>query len=144
MAIRTKNKRKITVGEDVFYWTCSYRYPENILRLTVMTDEKTRSRLVCKFNYKDFWLYFDDLVYGNLKRDELYDDDLLEATNGIITPWLARQVIDHALQKGWKPLTKGRDFVITETEDKFDTNFWTEAGLKARKSEIRNPKSKIA
>jgi hypothetical protein len=139
MSFNTRNKRKITVGENVFYWTFKIQYAEDILRLTVITEDKTHSRLICKFNYKDFWLYFSD----GLSEDERYNNELLKITNGNITPWLVRQVIDSAIKKGWKPFEKGKDFLIKETEDKIDINFWTETTAKERKSKIRNPKSKI-
>ena len=132
MSFNTKNKRKITVGENVFYWTFKIQFPEDILRLTVMTEDKTRSRLICKFKYKDFWLYFSD----GLKENERYNDELLKITRGNITPWLVRQVIDNAIKKGWKPFEKGKDFVIKETEDKIDINFCTETTAKERKSKI--------
>ena len=104
-----------------------------------MTGEKTHSRILCDFKYKNLWLYFRELV----KDDRFYNDKLLMITEGVLTPWVVRQVMDNALQKGWKPFTKGKDFVITDIEDKIDINFWTETTAEERKSKIRNPKSKI-
>ena len=143
MAFHKKNKRKITVGEYVFYWTLQKQYPEDILRLTVMTEDKTHSRLICRFKYKDFWLYFSDILKGELKEDDLYDDELLKITKGTLTPWLVRQVVDYALKNGWKPFEKDKDFVITETEAKIDINFRTETISTTRRSQIPSPKSKI-
>lgn len=129
-----KNKRRIDVDGDVFYWTFKIRYPQDILRLTVMTEEKTHSRLICNFRYKDFRLFFSD----HLQPDEHYDDELLKITGGNLTPWLVRQVVDHALKKGWKPLAKGQDFIISETEAKINVDDGTETI-----DEKANPKSKI-
>jgi hypothetical protein len=109
------------------------------LRLTVITEEKSHSPLICDFKYKDLWFYFRELV----KDDEFYDDKLLIITEGVLTPWVVRQIIDNALQKGWKSFGKGKDFVIKDIEDKIDINFWTETTGEERKSEIQNPKSKI-
>ncbi|MGI9055724.1 MAG: hypothetical protein ACR2F2_07975 [Pyrinomonadaceae bacterium] len=137
MAISKRNKRKITVGQNVFYWV--YKFQKDVLRLIIMTEEKTHSRLICDFKYKNLWLYFGELV----KDDEFYDDKLLLISAGILTPWVVRQVIDNALQKGWKPFDKGKDFLIEDIVDKIDINFWTESTAKERKSKIQNPKSKI-
>jgi predicted nucleic acid-binding protein len=137
MALSKKNKRKIIVGQDVFYWI--YKFQKDVLRLTVMTEEKTHSRLICDFKYKNLWLYFKELV----KDDEFYNDKLLIITEGIVTPWVVRQVIDNALQKGWKPFAKGKDYTIKDIEDKIDINFWTESTMEERKSKIPNPQSAI-
>ncbi len=143
MAFSKKNKRKITIGENVFYWTVRNQLSKDILRLTVMTEHKTHSRLICKFKYKDFWFYFKEIVEGELKADECYNDELLKITGGNLTPWLVRQVIDYARQIGWNPFEKGADFIIQDIEDKIDINFWTETTAEERKSKIQNPKSKI-
>ena len=137
MAFNKKNKRKITVGENIFYWL--YKFEKDVLRLTVMTNEKTYSRLICDFKYKNLEIYFRELV----KDDTFYDDKILIISAGVLTPWVVRQVIDYALHKGWKPFEKGKDFVITDIEDKIDINFWTETTAEERKSEIQNLKSKI-
>ncbi|HEY8559324.1 MAG TPA: hypothetical protein VIL74_02890 [Pyrinomonadaceae bacterium] len=137
MSVNKRNKRKITVNENVFYWL--YKITDDSLRLTVMTDEKAHSRLVCDLKYKNLWLYFKELV----KDDEFYKDKLSMITPGVLTPWAVRQIIDYALQNGWKSFEKGADFVITDIEDKIDINFWTETTTEERRSKIRNPKSKI-
>jgi len=137
MTLSKKNKRKITVGGNIFYWL--YKVQDDSLRLIVMTDEKTHSRLICDLKYENLWLYFRELV----KDDKFYDDKFLIITEGILTPWVVRQIIDIGLQSGWNAFTKGKDFVIKEIEDKIDINFWTETTAEERKSKIRNPKSKI-
>jgi hypothetical protein len=131
MAISKRKKRRITFNQDVFYW--SYKFQKDILRLTVMTEEKTNSRLICDFKYKNLWLYFQELV----KDAPIYDDKLLIISTGVLTPWVVRQVIDTALQKGWMPFVKGKDFVIQEIQDKIDINFWTESTIDERKSKIQ-------
>jgi hypothetical protein len=90
MALSRKNKRKITVGENVFNWIVRNQLSKDILRLTVITEYKTHSRLICKFRYKDFWFYFKEIVEGELKADECYNDELLKLTNGALTPRLVR------------------------------------------------------
>ena len=135
MAFNQRNKRKITVGENVFFWL--YKFEEEALRLIILTDEKTHSRLICDLKYKNLNLYFRELI----KNDDFYKDKFLMISAGVLTPWVVRQVIDYALEKGWKPFEKGADFVITDIEDKIDINFWTETTAEERKT--ANPKSKI-
>ncbi len=87
-----------------------------------MTNEKTHSRLICDFKYKNLWLYFRELVKKNLwlyfrelvKDDEFYDDKMLIITEGVLTPWVVRQAIDNSLEKGWKLFSKDNDFVIKD------------------------------
>lgn len=138
MAFNKKNKRKITVNENVFYWF--YKFEKDILRLTVMTDEKTHSRLICDFDYKNFWLYFKDIVEGK--------DIKIPSWN--LSPKIVRQIIDYAILNGWKPFEKGKDFVIQDIENKIDLdgtnpiqNIRTEIILKMREMILQNPKSKI-
>ena len=138
MAISKKKKRKITVNQDVFYWF--YKFEKDILRLIVMTDEKSHSRLVCSFGYKNFWLYFKDIAEGK--------DFKIPTWN--LSPKIVRQVIDYAVLYGWKPFEKGKDFVIQDAENKIDLgeidqiqNIRTEIILKMREIILQNPKSKI-
>lgn len=127
MAFSKKNKRKITVGENAFYWF--YDFQKDILRLTVMSGEKTYSRLVCDFKYKNLWLYFSELVKG----EELYDNKILIISAGVLTPWVVRQVIDYGLKNGWQPFTKGPAFIINDIEASLDINLWTESTSETRK-----------
>lgn len=138
MAISKKGKRKIIVGKDEFYWISDFQ--ADILRLTIMTEEKTNSRLICDFEYKDFWLYFKEIVEG---KD-------IKITSWLLSPKIVRQVIDYAILNGWKPFEKGKDFVIQDIENKIDleeTDFIsenrTEIISEVRKMIFQNPKSEI-
>lgn len=137
MAISKKSKRKITVGKDVFYWISDFQ--KDILRLTVMTEEKSNSRLICDFSYKNLNIYFWELV----KNDDSYKDIGLWITEGVLTPWVVRQIIDYGIANGWKPFEKGKDFIVKDIEANLDINFWTETTSETRKSAIQNPQSKI-
>ncbi len=140
MAISKKGKRKITVGKHIYYWV--YKYLDDGLRLTVMTDEKTHSNLICDFTYKELNIYFRKLV----EDDDKYKDLLLWITPGVLTPYVVHQVIDYSLENGWKPFRKDKDFVIKGIEHQLDINFWTESNKEDRKkwkSKIHNQKSKI-
>lgn len=106
MAISKKEKRKITVGKDEFYWISDFQ--AEILRLTIMTEEKSHSRLICDFEYKNFWLYFKEIVEGK--------DIKIPSWN--LSPKIVRQVIDYAILNGWNPFEKGKDFVIKDIEKK--------------------------
>lgn len=144
MAISKKGKRKITVGKDVFYWISDFQ--TDILRLTVMTEEKSHSRLICDFEYKNFWYYFKEIVQGQ--------DIKIPSWN--LSPKIVRQVIDYAILNGWKPLENGKDFVIKDIESKINikskdsiVEVQTEIVSKVREwvtpnpqSPIQNPKSK--
>lgn len=137
MAFSKKGKRKITIGKDVFYWI--HKFQDEALRLIIMTEEKTNSRLICDFSYKNLNIYFWELI----KEDDFYKDKGLWITEGVLTPWVVRQVIDYGLENGWKPFEKGKDFLVKDIEANLDINFWTETTSETRKSAIQNPKSKI-
>jgi hypothetical protein len=130
MAISKKGKRTITVGKDVFYWL--HKFEEDSLRLIVMTQEKTNSKLICDFSYRNLNIYFRELVKG----DDFYKDKGLWITEGVLTPWVVRQVIDYGLENGWSPFEKGKEFSVKDIEQKLDINFWTETTSKTRKSKI--------
>ena len=108
MAISKKGKRKITVGKDVFYWISDFQ--TDILRLTVMTEEKSNSRLICDFEYKNFWLYFKEIVQGQ--------DIKIPSWN--LSPKIVRQVINYGITNGWRPFEKGKEFVIKNIESKIN------------------------
>ncbi len=109
MAIRKKGKRKIKYENNEFYWSYRTHYPEDILILRVMSEEKSFSQLICEFNYKDFWLYFSTGTGDNWK----------------LTPQIIKQCIEYGLAKGWKPHEKENHFVI-KNMDKI-------LGIKSRK-----------
>lgn len=124
MAISKRKKRKITVNQNVFYWI--HRFHRDFLRLTIMTDEKSNSRLTCDFKVLDPWLHFKEILEGKLEPEE---------TLLIIKPQLVRQIIELALKSGWKPFEKGNDFILKNIEQKIDLDFGNET--------IQNLKSKI-
>jgi hypothetical protein len=112
MAISKKGKRKITVGKDIFYWI--YKFQKEILRLTIMIEDKTLSRLIYNFNCKDYWLYPDIRVWD-------------------FSPNIVRQAIEYGLKNGWNPAEKGKDFIINEVGESFDLTF---KSLETRQSKI--------
>lgn len=130
MTISRRNKRKITVDENVFYWV--YKFQDDSLRLTVMTDKKSNSRLICDFDYRKLESYFRELV----KDDDSYADKFLIISPGVLTPYVIKQTIDLALKADWKPFEQGSDFLLKDIENKIDINFWTESTAEERKSKI--------
>lgn len=108
MAISKKNKRKITVNQDIFYWV--YKFQDESLRIIVMTDDKSYSCIVCDFNDKKLAAYFRELV----KDDDFYNDKFIIITPGVLTPFVVKQTIDLALEAGWKPFEKGSDFILKD------------------------------
>jgi hypothetical protein len=131
MAISKRKKRKIIVNQNIFYWI--HKSHKNFLRLIVMTDEKSNSRLICDFEALDPWLNFKEIVENRIE----HEDKLL-----IITPSLVRQIIEVALMSGWKPFEKCGDFILKDIEKKIDINFGNET-ISNLKSEFQNLKSKI-
>jgi hypothetical protein len=85
------------------------------------------------------WLYFPELV----KDDKFYDNKLLIITEGVLTPWVVRQIINYGLENDWKPFEKGKDFLAQDIEGNLEKNYWTETTSETRKSAIRNLKSAI-
>lgn len=113
MALNKKGKRKITVEGQTFIWI--YRFEDEILRLTIMSEEKTHSRLICIFDYKDFWLYFKERI----------ENKDFESPTWILTSKTVRKVIEFGLINGWKPFEKGEDFIIDERKTPVD--FYSES-----------------
>lgn len=125
MAISKRNKRKITVNQDEFYWF--HKFHEDFLRLTVMTDEKNNSRLICDFKALDPWLHFKEILQRKIDPEE---------ASLIIKPRLVSQVINIALKSGWKPFEKGGDFILKDIEQKIDLEFGNET-IQNLKSEFQ-------
>ena len=126
MAISKRNKRKIVVGQNVFYWI--HKFHKEFLRLTIMTDEKSNSRLICDFKALDPWLHFKEILDGRIDPAE---------TLLVIKPHLVNQVINIALKSGWKPFEKGGDFFLKDIEQKININFGNET-IENLKSEFQN------
>ncbi len=113
MALNKKGKRKITVEGQTFIWF--YIFEAEILRLTIMSEEKTHSRLICIFDYKNFWLYLKERV----------ENKNFESPTWILTPKIVRKVIEFGLKNNWKPFEKGKDFIIDERKTPVD--FYSES-----------------
>ena len=96
------------------------------------------------FDYKNFWLYFKDIVEGKE----------IKTLSWNLTPKIVRQLIDYAIFNGCKPFEKEKDFVIQDIENNienkiefdetdFTPNIKTEIVVEMRKMVFQNPKSKI-
>jgi hypothetical protein len=120
MAISKKGKRKLTVGNDVFYWI--YKFQDDFLRLTIMTEEKAHSRIIYNFNCKTHWLYAETRLWD-------------------FSPKIIQKAIEYGQKNGWNPTQKGKDFVIKEIDNSFDNIFNSENP--ETKSAIPNPQSQI-
>lgn len=104
MAISKKGKRKIKYIEDVFFWSHRVHHSDDMLTLRIMTEEKSFSQLICKFNYKDFWLYFSDGT----------------GDTWALTPKIIKEYIKYGLANGWKPYSKEKHFVIKDMDKILD------------------------
>ncbi|MBS1796274.1 MAG: hypothetical protein JSS81_20650 [Acidobacteria bacterium] len=116
--------RKIRIGETVFTW--NYSFEKGGLRLFARTEYKNAARLVCDFKNDNLTRYFRERVGA----EPFYRDKSLVIPLGLMTPRVARQTIDLALEKGWKPTVRGADFLMSEIEDKIDFDFWTKKKCK--------------
>ena len=77
---------------QVYYWYYSVEDGFRI-HLTVFTDSRTRQKVRCTFDiYKR--------IHGNPGEEGYVSRSL------IATPWLARRVIEYALNHGWKPFQR--------------------------------------
>lgn len=110
MTISKKGKRKLTVGKNEFYWISDFQ--RDILRLTIMTEEKSHSRLICDFEYKNFWLYFKKIVQG----------ENIKIPSWNLSPKIVKKVIDYGIANGWKPFEKGKSVIIKDIESKININ----------------------
>jgi hypothetical protein len=111
-----KKRRKITVGDHDFFWVATGN--DGYIDLCVSSEIKGSPKLLTAFDY--------------------HYDAQSSAKQFVVTPFIVRQVIEHALQNGWKPFEKGRDLELPAA-DKFNLNLLT----KTKRPPSVNPKSKI-
>lgn len=109
MAFNKKNKRKITVGGQKYFWKTKGN--DDWISLTVMTDIEGSSRLLCNFDYHQIPVNFENK--NGFKFTALTDQF-------VITPFTVRQVIEFALSQGWNPFEKGTDINLFKIDDKID------------------------
>lgn len=109
MAFNKKNKRKITVDENVYYWSATG--DDDCIGLCVMTDSQAGSKLFCGFDYHHIPVKSE--TASGLEYTALTDQF-------VITPFIVRQVVLYALSQGWKPFEKGVDLKLGAMDDKID------------------------
>ena len=102
MAFSKKNKRKITVGGNDFFWSATGN--DGWISLCIMTEIQGSPRLSCKFCYHHAHI---ETPYGEASVGQF-----------VITPYIAGQVIEYALSIGWKPFEKGKDLDLHHIDDK--------------------------
>lgn len=103
MAFNKKNKRKIIVDKNTYFWSATGN--DGWINLCVITDVEGSSRLTCKFDY-------------HFPLDSKNDSVLRKQF--VITPYTVRQTIIYALSVGWEPFKKGKDFNLHHIDDKID------------------------
>ncbi len=124
-----KNKRKITVNENVYYWSATGN--DGWISLCVMTDVPSSPKLICYFGY-----HHDE--------DEFEHDGLkgVHLTNQfVVTPYTVRQAIEYGLANGWQPSKKGKDLRMGHIDDKIDLRLEQnkEKVIKSHNKTIREP-----
>ena len=108
MAFSKKNKRKITVDENVYYWSATGG--DGWIGLFIMTDIQGSSRLESYFGYHQI----------PVKTENSRLNAVALTNQFIITPYTVRQVIEYALTQKWKPFEKGKDLSLGCLDNKID------------------------
>jgi len=107
MAFNKKKKRRITVDNQLFFWSATGS--DGYIHLMVMTECEGSGKLSASFDYHQERSEpsgpFNAVTLGN---------------QFVITPFIVRQVIQLASQEGWKPLEKGADVQLGSLDDKID------------------------
>lgn len=108
MAITKKGKRKITVGNQLYYW--STRGEDYSIALSLMTDFEGSGIAFCHFDYHHI----------PVKQTNKYGEYISLSDQFVITPYIVRQAIEIALENGWKPLEKGPNLNLGSLDEKID------------------------
>ncbi|MBU2714135.1 hypothetical protein [Zooshikella harenae] len=103
-----KNKRKITVDKNKYYWSATG--DDGWINLYIMNDIPNSPKLVCYFYYHQDEIEFE------------YDGKIgVKLTNQfVITSYIVRQVIEYGLSKGWEPFKKGKDLRLGHIDEYID------------------------
>lgn len=108
MAFSKKNKRKITVGDKIYYWAATGN--DGWIRLCIMTEVQESPRLNCNFEDHHF------PINSNIGERKI----TILANQFVITPYIVRQVIEYVLSIGCKPFEKGTDLDLGHIDDEID------------------------
>lgn len=100
-----KNKRKITVNNEVYYWTASGN--DGWINLYIMTETPRAPKLICYFDYHH------ELVPKKEGKTSC-------SNQFVITPYIVRQSIEYGLAKGWTPFEKGKNLNLGHIDDFID------------------------
>lgn len=92
MAINTKNFRKITIDEALYYWRVAF--DQDVLRLYVTLGDNSASNLHAAFSGQ---------TQAEMAKVEGTEQGF------VITPKHVAGVIDYARAQGWEPRHKGPD-----------------------------------
>ena len=105
MAFTKKQKRKIVVGDQEYYWVATG--DDGWINLRVMVDVQGGQQLCCCFDYHQ-----DRVPRGG---------GVVSLVNQfVVTPYIVRQAIEYALTQGWTPLTGGGELLLGHIDDKID------------------------
>ena len=102
MALPKKGLRKITVNNVRYAWSATGN--DNYIGLIVISLDKEGQVLSTGFDYNTG-------VTGGYYS---FEGQTPDRQPFIITPGIVRQIIEHALLKGWKPLVKGPHFYLAD------------------------------
>lgn len=109
MAFAKKNKRRITIDDQLYYWSATGN--DGWISLNIMPDTEGGTRLNCAFDYHH--------IVTETARTEVGNITFL-GNQFVITPYVAEQVIKYALSIGWKPFEKGNQLNLGFVDDKID------------------------
>ena len=92
MAFSKKNKRRIVVDGQEYFWAASG--DDGWINVRVMVDVQGGQALVCYFDY-----HHDRIPHG---------EGVVSLVNQfVVTPYTVGQVIRHGLANGWTPMSGG-------------------------------------
>ncbi|MCP3993898.1 MAG: hypothetical protein GY722_02380 [bacterium] len=106
-----RQKRKITVGGRVYYWSASG--DDGWINLCVMTTVPGSPKLICYFEYHQ-----DETPFERGGRSGVSLSDQF-----VITPYIVRQTIEYGLANAWDPFHRGKDLFLGHIDDKIDLRF---------------------
>ena len=105
MAFAKKSKRRITVGDQAYFWSCTG--DDGWISVWVGCDVQGGQRLSCSFDYHQ------DVMPSGPGRWTV-------SNQFVVTPYIVRQVIDHALAQGWTPLSGGGELQLGSLDGLID------------------------
>ena len=111
MALPKKGLRKITVNDCRYTWSATGN--DEVIHLSILSLDKPSRLLTTMFGYHS-------KVTGNLHDATGKVIGYSAKQQLIITPYIVRQVVQHALDQGWNPKEEGSQLCLPNIEEMID------------------------